>query len=82
VLIAAAEVSWRFSTNDRRERNYVCALRADVGPGETPLSRRRAAVGQLGGAMAPNSAHLGSNLRCACHGTPCGGALPVIDCLT
>jgi hypothetical protein len=47
----------RFSADNGRERSYVCALRTDVGPGEAARKSVAAAVGQLGGAAAPPSAH-------------------------
>ena len=61
----------RFATDSRRERRYVCAPKAEAVPGEAPRKKPGAAVGQLGGAVAPNSAHFTPAKRCN-HQVPAG----------
>jgi len=60
-----------FLDGNRRERSYVCAPTADVGSGETPREKQGAAVDQLGGAVAPISAHFTPAKRCN-HQVPAG----------
>jgi hypothetical protein len=56
----------RFSTDSRRERRYVRAPKAEAVPGEAPRKKLGSAVGQFGGAVAPNSAHF--TVGVAAHG--------------
>ena len=49
----------------------VCTSKADVAPGEAPRNRPKVPVGQLGGAVAPNSVHFTPAKRCN-HQVPAG----------
>jgi hypothetical protein len=61
----------RFATDNCREYGYVCTLKADVGPGQALQRKRKAAVGQLGGAVVATSAHFAPAKRCS-HQVPAG----------